>query len=372
MSQSNPLRRLAELGQSVWIDHIERSFLKNGELLRLIAQDGLSGVTSNPAIFQKAIAEHDSYDEAIAAHVRAGHTAQEMHEALMVEDILIAADQLNPVFVRTEGRDGFVSLEVSPLLARDAEATYADAKRLWALVGKNNLMVKVPGTTEGVAAIRRLIAEGINVNVTLLFTVERYAEVLEAYLSGLEDRVRKNLPIGQVASVASFFLSRIDTLLDPKLESASNPQVRALAGECALMCARGAYAHFRKTVLTARWQALAVKGARPQRLLWASTGTKDARYSDVKYVEPLIGPDTVTTLPPDTLIAYRDHGDPARRLETARTDGTVSMQEVLRAADIDWSAIALKLEEDGIKKFVAPHEAIIAALSSKRAQLQAG
>ena len=370
MSEKNPLRRLASLGQSVWLDFIERGFIRQGSLRRLIEEDAVSGVTSNPAIFQKAIAKNQSYEESIARELRAGHSVAQMHEALIIEDIIAAADELKSVYKKTDGADGFVSLEVSPLLARDTEGTYREAKQLWARVDRENLMVKVPGTAEGVSAIRRLIADGININITLLFSVDRYAEVHEAYLQGLEDRVRRNQPVDRIASVASFFLSRIDTLLDPKLERATDPEIKKLTGECALICARAAYANYCETVSSARWKALASRGAKPQRLLWASTGTKNPNYSDVKYVEALIGPDTVTTLPPETLDAYREHGDPAARLDCSRHQDTAmaAMQGQLERAGVDWHAVAKELEEDGIKKFVAPHEAILATLSERIAR----
>lgn len=370
MSEMNPLRRLASLGQSVWLDFIERGFVRQGELRRLIEEDAVSGVTSNPAIFQKAIAENQSYEQAIVRELRSGHSVAQIHEALIIEDIVAAADELKSVYKRTEGRDGFVSLEVSPLLARDSEGTYQEAKQLWARVDRENLMVKVPGTTEGVSAIRRLIADGININVTLLFSVDRYVEVHEAYLQGLEDRVQRKEPIDRIASVASFFLSRIDTLLDPKLKDASDSQTQKLTGECALICARAAYARYCETVGSARWKALARLGAKPQRLLWASTGTKNPSYSDVKYVEGLVGPDTVTTLPPETLAAYRDHGNPTVRLQCSGQQDTqlAAMQAQLQRAGIDWHAAAKELEEDGIKKFVAPHEAILATLNERIAR----
>jgi transaldolase len=370
MSEINPLRRLAGLGQSVWLDFIERGFIRQGDLRRLIKEDAVSGVTSNPAIFQKAMAENQSYEESIARELQGGHSVAQIHEALIIEDITAAADELKSVYKQTHGRDGFVSLEVSPLLARDTEGTYQEAKQLWARVDRENLMIKVPGTAQGVSAIRRLIADGININVTLLFSVERYVEVHEAYLQGLEDRVRRNEPIDRIASVASFFLSRIDTLLDPKLKNASDSQTKRLTGECALVCARAAYARFCETVGSARWKALARRGAKPQRLLWASTGTKNPNYSDVKYVEALIGPDTVTTLPPETLDAYRDHGEPAARLECSKDHDTAmaAMQVQLQRAGIDWHSIAKELEEDGIKKFVAPHEAILATLTERIAR----
>lgn len=365
---TNPLRRLGELGQSPWIDYIERSFVRDGGLARLVEEDGISGVTSNPAIFQKAIVEHSTYDQAIAALAHRGLTAPEIHEALMVEDIRAAADVLAPIHARTRGHDGFVSLEVSPHLARDTEGTCREGRRLWTLVSRNNLMVKVPATLEGVAAIRHLTAEGININVTLLFDVQRYAAVADAFASGLEDRIARAQPIDRMASVASFFLSRIDALIDPRLDEQEDPRAHRLRGQAALTSARAAYAHFLRGKASARWQRLQSHGARPQRLLWASTGTKDPSYSDVKYVDALVGPDTVTTLPPETLAAFRDHGRAVRQLPDDPDGQSAMLEETLRgfaALGIDLQAASARLESEGLAKFVEPHEATLAALRAR-------
>lgn len=369
----NPVRRLTELGQSVWIDFIERDFVRGGSLATLIGDDGVSGVTSNPALFHKAITEQASYRPAIVALARAGLAAHEIHEALVLADIREAADALAGVFVRTGGRDGFVSLEVSPHLARDADGTYWEALRLWTLVDRPNLMIKVPGTAAGVSAVRRLIADGLNVNVTLLFSVERYAAIADAFAAGLEDRLARGLPLTGVASVASFFLSRIDALIDRQLDACGTAAARALRGESAIACARAAYRHYCSMVRGSRWQKLSSRGARSQRLLWASTSTKDPRYSDLKYVEPLIGRDTVTTLPPQTLIAYRDHGQPALRLQDAPDSAHMSVETLaahLAEAGIDWQGAAAQLESEGIGKFVEPHEATLAALRRQIATLE--
>jgi transaldolase len=367
MANENPLRRLATFGQSVWLDYIERGFVRDGGLARMIAEDAVVGLTSNPAIFEKAIAKHDVYEDAIRTLARGGRNVGEIHETLIIEDIRSAAELLAPVYRQTAGRDGFVSLEVSPHLARDTEGTYAEATRLWSLVDCENLMIKVPGTREGIPVIQRLIADGINVNITLLFSVERYAAVAEAFLAGLEQRAGGGHSIERVASVASFFLSRIDSLLDPKLEASSDPEVKALKGECAIACARQAYAHYESLVAAPRWAKLAARGAKPQRLLWASTGTKDPSYSDVKYVEALVGRDTITTLPPETLAAYRDHGSPKNMLGTyLATEMTFAHVEAcLRRLNISWVQVEQQLEEDGIKKFVGPHDASLAALTEQ-------
>jgi transaldolase len=369
----NPVRRLTELGQSVWLDFIERSFVRRGALAALIRDDGVSGVTSNPAIFHKAIPQEHSYRASIAALMRAGLAAHEIHEALIIQDIRDAADALADVFARSGGRDGFVSLEVSPHLARDTDGTYWEARRLWTLVDRPNLMIKVPGTNEGVPAVRRLIADGLNVNVTLLFSVERYAAIAAAFVDGLEDRLARGLSLENVASVASFFLSRIDTLIDSQLDASDAGGAKLLRGECAITCARAAYRHYCSMIGGTRWQGLSSRGARAQRLLWASTSAKDPRYSDVKYVEALIGRDTVTTLPPETLSAYRDHGRPALRLQETPDAAHMSLETLagrLAEAGIDWPAAAAQLESDGIRKFVEPHEATLAALRKQIATLK--
>ena len=369
----NPLQKLPSLGQSVWLDFIERDFVRSGRLAALIREDGVSGVTSNPAIFHKAIGEHAIYRETIDAMARQGLAAHEIHEALMIEDIRDAADALRDVFQRTQGRDGFVSLEVSPRFARDTEGTYWEAERLWALTNRPNLMIKVPGTQEGVPAIRRLIGAGINVNVTLLFTLERYEAVAAAFIEGLSERAARQSSVANVASVASFFLSRIDGAIDPQLDVVGTAAAKALRGECAIACARAAYRHYQAILAGSRWRALQASGARPQRLLWASTGTKDAAYSDVKYVESLVCPDTVTTMPPETLIAYRDHGHAMPWSSGSSEDAHLSVQRLAREladAGIDWQAVAQQLEEDGIRKFVQPHEATLALLRERVAALR--
>ncbi|MBP1644177.1 MAG: glucose-6-phosphate isomerase, partial [Acidobacteria bacterium] len=312
----NPLFELPRLGQSVWLDYIRRRMLDDGELARLAREDGVSGVTSNPAIFEKAIASGDEYTAQILdVAPGAGGDAKRIFEALAVEDIRRAADVLAPAWRASGGADGFVSLEVAPALARDAGATVAEARRLWAAVGRPNLMIKVPGTPECVPAVRELLAGGINVNVTLLFARSAYAAVAEAHLAALEARAARGEAVDGVASVASFFVSRIDTLVDRRLEeraAAGSPAERALAlhlrGRVAIANAKLAYRHYQELVASARWRRLAGAGARPQRLLWASTSTKNPAYRDTLYVEELIGPDTVNTMPPETLEAFRDHG----------------------------------------------------------------
>lgn len=366
----NPLLVLRELGQSVWLDYIRRKMLVSGELERLIAEDGLAGMTSNPTIFEQAIGGSDDYEEAITRLARRGADAVSIYRELTREDIALAADRFLPLYHATEGRDGYVSLEVSPHLARDTDATVVEAEALWASLARPNVMIKVPGTPEGLPAIRRLIASGINVNVTLLFSVERYLEVAEAYLAGLEARAQQGAALAPVASVASFFLSRIDVLVDERLDARSEPAARALRGRTAIACARLAYRAYRRIYQHRRWAALAAAGARTQRLLWASTGTKDPAYSDVMYVDALVGPDTVNTMPPQTLAAYRDHGDPAPRLEHDLEEAE-ALGERLRALGIDLREVARQLEHQGIDKFVAPYDKLLATIEARRRALAA-
>ncbi|MEK7206923.1 MAG: transaldolase [Pseudomonadota bacterium] len=367
---ANALRRLAALGQSVWLDYIDRALLAGGGLERLIREDGISGVTSNPAIFEQAIAQHAEYDAAITVLARRGASAAEIYEALVVEDVCRAADLLGGVYAASSGRDGYVSLEVSPRLAHDTEATVAEAQRLWARVARPNLMIKVPATRAGLPAIRRLIAEGINVNATLLFSVARYREVAQAYLAGLEDRLMAGSALDKAASVASFFLSRIDTLVDHRLDQISTDTARARRGQAAVACARLAYQEYQAFTHSTRWQVLAARGAYPQRLLWASTSTKDRAYSDVKYVEALIGPDTVNTLPPETVVAYRDHGNPARRLEE-ELDAVRALPGQLAALGIELDAVGEDLERQGVQKFVEPYERLLVTLTRRVRELAA-
>lgn len=366
--RDNPLNRLAAFGQSIWLDDIRRVWLEDGTLERLIAKDAVSGVTSNPAIFEKAIAEHHDYDRAIAGLARQGRSVQEIYETLTVEDIQRAADLLRRVHEATAGRDGYVSLEVSPHLAHDTEATVAEAQRLWARVARPNLMIKVPGTTAGLLAIRQLIALGINVNVTLLFGVTRYRAVAEAFQAGLEDRSHAGGSLAGVASVASLFLSRIDTLVDSQLDALGNPEAKQWRGAAAIACARLAYQHYKEWTASPRWRALGVAGARPQRLLWASTSTKDKSFSNVKYVEALIAPDTVNTLPPETLIAYRDHGDPAMRIEE-NLDEAQALPARLAALGLDLDTVAEQLEREGVRKFSEPYDRLFAVLARRSAEL---
>lgn len=369
----NPLLKLHNFGQSIWLDFIRRGMLDSGELQDLIRIDGLRGITSNPAIFEKAIDGSADYNEAIRTLTLENKGVVEIYETLIVADVQRAADLFAPVYQQTEGRDGFVSLEVSPHLAYDTTGTVAEAKRLWLAVGRNNVMIKVPGTMEGLAAIQQLISEGINVNVTLLFGLPRYREVIAAYIAGLEERAAAGRPLNTVASVASFFLSRIDVLVDPLLEKLMqgdnrNPTAvlaRRLHGQTAVASAKKAYQIYQKVIASDHFCQLANEGANPQRLLWASTSTKNPVYSDVKYVEALIGPDTVNTLPLETLNAYRDHGRPAYRLD-ADVDEVNAVLDGLADLGIDLNEITEQLEEEGVQKFIKPFDRLMDTLERKR------
>ena len=346
---SNPLLGVKALGQSIWLDFIRRKMMASGELAGLIREDGLAGITSNPVIFEQAISHSDDYNSAIAELRSRGAGVEEMYDALVLDDIARAADIFRPSFESSDGQDGFVSHEVSPRLAHDSDGTIREARRLWDKLGRPNILIKVPGTVAGLRAITELIAAGINVNITLLFSVERYEQIAAAYFAGLERRIGAELPLDHVASVASFFLSRIDQKVDPLLDQRKEPRARALRGRAAEACAKLAYQSYRRLISSERWKHLATSGARPQRLLWASMGTKDASYSDVKYVDALIGPNTVATLPLGTLNAYRDHGSPEPRIEHD-LDRARALPQQLGEVGIDLSAISAELEGRGHRK----------------------
>lgn len=368
----NPLLKLGTFGQSIWLDFIRRGMLSSGELQRLIEEDGLRGVTSNPSIFEKAIAGSHDYDESIRALALEGKGLEEIYQALTVEDVQQAADLFRHIYDETEGGDGFVSLEVSPHLAHDTEGTLAEARRLWATLDRPNVLIKVPATREGLPAIQQLISEGVNVNVTLLFGLPRYREVAEAYIAGLEARATQGKPVGHVASVASFFLSRIDVLVDPMLEKkgqAGGPEAetaKALHGQVAVASAKAAYQIYGETFGSERFRKLAAQGAHPQRLLWASTSTKNPTYSDVKYVEALIGPETVNTIPLETLNAYRDHGRPAAHLEDSVAEAQRTLTR-LSELGIDLDEVTQQLEDEGVQKFIKPFDHLMDTLKQERA-----
>jgi len=374
--KTNPLLAIGSLGQSVWLDDLSRNLLASGELSRLIEHDGLAGETSNPTIFEKAIAETSDYRDEIGAMARHGLGAETIIQTLTVADVQSACDLFRPLHDRTGGRDGFVSLEVSPHLAHDSRRTLDEARRLWAAIGRPNAMIKVPATREGLFAIRELIAEGVNVNVTLLFGLLRYHEVVDAFLSGMEERADRGKPLGRVASVASFFLSRIDALIDPLLEErlrGKGPQAelaRELHGQVAIASAKAAYGMFRNIFSGERFRRLADGGARAQRLLWASVSTKNPSYSDVKYIEALIGPDTVNTMPRKTMDAYRDHGKPAPRLAEGIDQARETLQR-LGDLEIDLNAAVDQLEDEGVRKFVKSFDLLMSTLQDKRASVLA-
>ncbi|MBX6333505.1 MAG: transaldolase [Gemmatimonadaceae bacterium] len=364
------LFELRSAGQSIWLDYIDRTMLLNGELARRIAHDALTGMTSNPTIFEKAMAEGTAYDAQLAA-APAGHTAWDLFELVETDDVRAACDIFRGVFEETRGGDGYVSIEVSPGAANDTDATITEARRLWAMVGRPNVMIKVPGTSAGARAVRRLIAEGINVNVTLLFSVDAYATIIDAYLSGLEDRLKAGHPINSIASVASFFVSRVDTEVDKRIDAllpSVSPDVaerlRALHGRAAIANAKLAYALFRERFAGPRWSALAAKGARLQRPLWASTSTKNPAYRDVMYVEALIGPDTVNTMPPATLEAFRDHGRVARTVDT-NLDAERAVIAELEQHGISLASVTDKLLVDGLASFQKSFDTLIARLTEK-------
>jgi transaldolase len=369
--KENPLLKLEAFGQSIWMDFIRRGTISSGELKQLIEEDGLSGVTSNPSIFEKAIAGSHDYDDAIRKLALEGKSVDQIYTALTVEDIQRSADLFRPVYDRLDGADGFVSLEVSPYLARDTDKTITDARRLWVSVARPNVMIKVPATIEGLPAIQRLIAEGINVNITLLFGLPRYRQVAEAYIAGLETLAAQGKPLKSVASVASFFLSRIDVLLDPTLEKmmATDKSKAEVAetfhGEVAILSAKAAYQIYQEIFDSERFGKLKAQGARTQRLLWASTSTKNPAYSDLKYVEALIGPETVDTIPLETLAAYRDRGKPAPRLTSEAGKASETLQRLCELG-IDLDAATQQLEDEGIQKFDKAFDQLMNTLEEKR------
>jgi transaldolase len=371
----NPLLDLQALGQSIWIDFISRGIILSGELRKMIEEDGVSGVTSNPSIFEKAITKSNDYDEVIRALTLQGKTTDEIYQLLTVEDIQMVADSLRPTYDRTDGQHGFVSLEVSPTLAHDTQGTIQEARLLWSLVGRPNSMIKVPATGEGIPAIKQLTGEGINVNITLLFGLPRYQEVVNAYLEGLEILIGKGGDLKHVASVASFFLSRIDVLLDPVLEkkkSAANSEAdiaSALQGQVAIASAKVAYQLYKETFNGDRFAKLANKGARTQRLLWASTSTKNPTYSDTKYIEPLIGPNTINTLPVETLDAYRDHGHPHLSLEQNISQAYHVLNK-LSLVGVDLDKATQQLENEGVEKFTSALDRLMLSLKEKQAAIK--
>jgi transaldolase len=360
----NPLLELSRLGQSIWLDSISRKLLDGGELAKLVKEDGLAGVTSNPSIFEKAIGEGVEYRPVLQKLLgaNANASAMELYEAIAIKDIQDAAAVLQPVFDRTKGRDGFVSLEVTLANGDDRTAILEEARHLWKAVARPNVLIKVPGTRDGIAAFERLTGEGINVNVTLLFSVEVYSRVAEAYLAGLEALARKEGDLSRSASVASFFVSRIDSAVDPELEA---KKANELLGKVAIDNAKVAYARYLELFSGPRWQALAVKGARPQRVLWASTSTKNKRYRDVLYVEELVGKDTVNTVPPATIDAFRDHGK-ARLSIGEDLEGARKRLASLAGLGIDLEKVTDRLTVEGVAAFSSAFEKLLATIEAQR------
>jgi len=362
----NPLHALHPLGQSVWLDYIRREILENGELEGMIARYDLRGVTSNPSIFEEAIGKSDDYDTAFQELAGEGADADIAYERVAVQDIQRACDLFRSIYEAAEGHDGFVSLEVSPELAHSAEATLEEARRLWKAVDRPNLMVKVPGTEGSVPAFEQLIAEGINVNVTLLFSIAGYERVMEAYLRGLEQRAGQGGPLDRVASVASFFISRVDSAVDAQLEKIGSGEAKALMGKAAVANAKLAYQRFTEIFQGERWERLASRGARVQRPLWASTSTKNPEYRDVLYVEELIGPHTVNTMPLATVNAFADHGA-ARRTVDAGYDEAHRTFEALREIGIDLDAVTEQLQTEGVDKFSTSFRGMMKVVGEKLA-----
>jgi len=366
----NRLHRLHDAGQSIWLDFIERALLRDGNLERRIRDDAITGMTSNPTIFEKALAEGADYDDQLRS-VAGGLTAPALFEVVATSDVRDACDAFRPVYDATGGADGYVSIEVSPGPANDARATIEEAHRLWDAVARPNVMIKVPGTAEGAKAVRRLTADGINVNITLLFAIEAHARVIEAYMAGLGDRERAGLPLSGLASVASFFVSRVDTEVDkrldallPQLSAQARARAAALRGKAAIANAKLAYRLFRREFSTPRWAALQGRGARVQRPLWASTSTKNPAYRDVMYVEGLIGPDTVNTMPPATIDAFRDHGEVVRTVD-AGVDEAERIIAELEGLGVSMQSVTEKLLIDGLASFQKSYDSLIAGLEAK-------
>ncbi len=370
---SNRLNDLEALGQAVWLDNLERGFLRDGGLRKLVEEDGLTGVTSNPSIFEKAMGHGDVYDDGFKAFLgKADASVQDTYEDSAIADIKAACADLRPVYDRLDGRDGYVSLEVSPYLADETDTTIEEARRLWKSVDEPNLMVKVPGTKSGTPAIRQLLEDGLNINVTLLFSMEAYQAVAEEHLAALEARVTKGEPIDRIASVASFFVSRIDAKIDKAVDGlvkegdGEAEALKAVRGKTAIANAKLAYAWYGDLIASDRWRALAAKGAMPQRLLWASTGVKDEAYPDTLYVDSLIGPDTVNTMPPKTMDAFRDHGAAKATLTEGVDEARHVLAEVKRLG-LDLDKVTDGLVPDGVKQFADAADALLGAVAGKRA-----
>lgn len=370
------LLQLQALGQSPWQDNISRTQLASGGLARMVADGDITGLTSNPTIFEQAIGKSDAYDTGLRSYASAGLSAEQIFYALAVEDIQAAADVFQPLYARSKGREGFVSLEVSPRLAHDTAGTISEAQRLAQQVQRPNLMIKIPATRAGLPAITATLAAGISVNVTLIFSLQRYREVIDAHQAGIEQALAASRRLEGIASVASFFVSRVDSMIDKQLadrmaaDPAVRPRLQALRGRAAIANARLAYQLFSETMQTPRWKALAASGAQPQRPLWASTSTKDPAYRDVLYVEQLIGPQTVNTLPPATLQAFKGHGNAAVTLHPQAGDSQQLLQQ-LAAAGIDLQQVTKQLEADGVAAFQKSFDSLLAVIEQRRTEAPA-
>jgi len=367
------LNDLEGFGQAVWLDFVDRKFLEAGGLQKLVDEDGLTGVTSNPSIFEKAMGHGDAYDSTLAEYDKQhpGAATIDRYEHLAIQDIKAAAETLKPVYDKLDAKDGYVSLEVSPYISDDTDATIAEAKKLWGMVDRPNLMIKIPGTLAGGPAISSTIASGINVNVTLLFALDAYIRVAEAYAAGLEERVKQGQPIDKIASVASFFVSRIDSSIDKEIDArlekgdADAEALKAVRGKVAIANAKMAYQWYLDFLKSDRWQALAAKGAQPQRLLWASTGVKDPSYPDTLYIDTLIGKDTVNTMPPKTMDAFRDHGTAAETI-TQDVEGAKHTLAEAERLGLDLNGVTGKLVEEGVASFVKAFDDLLGSIAKKQ------
>jgi len=372
--KTNPLKQLETLGQSLWLDYISRDLIASGELRKLINNDGLKGITSNPTIFEQAIENSNDYDFDIKKLSIEGKSMNEIYELLSQHDITRAADEFRPVYERSQGKEGYVSLEVNPHLAHDTKGTIEEARRLWTSVNRPNIYIKVPATKEGLPAIQQLTVDGINVNITLLFGLPRYREVIDAYIAGIEARLKQGKPVKHITSVASFFISRIDSIIDPKEQdyvAMGGEQVHFatnIRGQVAISSARIAYNTYKEIFKSTEFIKLAEQGASPQRLLWASTGTKNPEYSNIKYIESLIGPNTINTIPPATMDAYREHGHPEYRLENHYMKACWVMSE-LSELGIDIDKVTQKLEDEGVEKFITSFDKLISTLTKKSGRI---
>ncbi|GER89154.1 hypothetical protein KDW_33160 [Dictyobacter vulcani] len=370
---ANPLTQLQSEGQSVWYDNIDRSQLASGQFKKMLDEDGVLGVTANPTIFEKSISAGHAYDEQISQLIKEGKSTSDIYEAVVIKDIRTVADLLRPIYDRTEGKDGYVSLEVSPELANDTEGTVAEAKRFWSMVQRPNLMIKIPATPAGIPAIYEVLRSGINVNVTLIFSLDSYRDVADAYIRALEDRNGRGEDVSKIASVASFFVSRVDTLVDKMLEdkikASSNEsekqQLKALEGKAAIANARVVYQDFKRIFNTPRFESLKHLGAHVQRPLWASTSTKNPAYRDVLYAEELVGPDTVDTMPLETIVNFRDHGQVRNSIEDDIA-GSKAALDALEKVGIHYAQVTQQLQDEGVRKFADSFHQLFEGIDNKK------